>query len=67
MSEPDGDVVPASHRYLLGSTALATVATIGPDGGPQVNPVWFLWDGESLRFGQFTTRQVEPRHSTYQE
>jgi PPOX class probable F420-dependent enzyme len=42
---------------LLESTALAHVATIGPKGEPQVNPVWFGWDGERLRFSQTTTRQ----------
>ena len=42
---------------LLESTALAHVATIGPTGEPQVNPVWFGWDGERLRFSQTTTRQ----------
>jgi PPOX class probable F420-dependent enzyme len=42
---------------LLESTALAHVATIGPQGEPQVNPVWFGWDGERLRFSQTTTRQ----------
>jgi PPOX class probable F420-dependent enzyme len=42
---------------LLESTALAHVATVGPDGEPQVNPVWFGWDGEHLRFSQTTTRQ----------
>lgn len=39
------------------STALASVATIGPNGGPQVNPVWFGWDGTYLRFSQTKTRQ----------
>lgn len=42
---------------LLDSTALAHVATVGPNGEPQVNPVWFGWDGEHLRFSQTTTRQ----------
>lgn len=52
---------------LLESTALAHVATIGPKGEPQVNPVWFGWDGEHLRFSQTTGRQkyrnlqTEPR------
>jgi PPOX class probable F420-dependent enzyme len=42
---------------LLESNALAHVATVGPQGEPQVNPVWFGWDGERLRFSQTTTRQ----------
>ena len=50
-------VIPASHVDLLESTALAHVATIGPDGEPQVNPVWFGWDGTHLLFSQTTTRQ----------
>ena len=50
-------VIPASHVDLLESTALAHVATIGPDGEPQVNPVWFGWDGTHVLFSQTTTRQ----------
>lgn len=50
-------VIPESHADLLESTALAHVATIGPDGGPQSNPVWFGWDGERLMFSQFKGRQ----------
>jgi PPOX class probable F420-dependent enzyme len=42
---------------LLESNALAHVATVGPKGEPQVNPVWFGWDGTHLRFSQTTTRQ----------
>ena len=50
-------VVPADLADLLASTALAQVATIGPDGAPQVNPVWFDWDGRHLRFSQTAARQ----------
>ena len=49
--------IPASHKDLLESTALAHVATIGPNGEPQNNPVWFGWDGQHLLFSQTTTRQ----------
>ena len=50
-------VVPASHADLLERPVLAHVATIGPAGEPQNNPVWFGWDGEYLRFSQTTGRQ----------
>jgi len=43
--------VPADKLDLLSSTASASVATIGPNGEPQVNPVWFSWDGVHVRFG----------------
>ena len=49
--------IPASHADLLDSTALAHVATIGPDGAPQNNPVWFGWDGTHVLFSQTTGRQ----------
>jgi PPOX class probable F420-dependent enzyme len=49
--------IPESHLDLLESRALAHVATIGPRGEPQVNPVWFDWDGEYLRIAQAPTRQ----------
>jgi PPOX class probable F420-dependent enzyme len=51
------ETIPASHADLLERPALAHVATIGPDGEPQNNPVWFDWDGEHIRFSQTTGRQ----------
>ncbi|HEV8045521.1 MAG TPA: PPOX class F420-dependent oxidoreductase [Rubrobacter sp.] len=49
--------IPENYRDLLKSTALAHVATIGPDGEPQNNPVWFGWDGEHVMFSQTKARQ----------
>jgi len=45
------------YADLLTSKALANVATLGPGGEPQVNPVWFDWDGTHLRFSNTTARQ----------
>jgi PPOX class probable F420-dependent enzyme len=43
-------MIPESHLDLLNRPLFAHLATIGPDGAPNVNPVWTIWDGESLRF-----------------
>jgi PPOX class probable F420-dependent enzyme len=40
--------VPERYRDILASTALGHLATIGPDGRPQVNPVWFLSDSQHV-------------------
>ena len=50
-------VIPESHADLLEQPVLAHVATVGPNGEPQNNPVWFGWDGENLTFSQTTGRQ----------
>lgn len=58
MTTKDGRTeIPADYKDLLESTALAYVATIGPDGEPQNTPVWFDWDGEHLKFSQTKVRQ----------
>jgi len=44
---PQGPV-PERYHDLLNSTTLGHLATIDPTGRPQVNPVWFLWDGEQI-------------------
>jgi PPOX class probable F420-dependent enzyme len=49
--------IPESHADILEKKAFAHVATVGPDGRPQNNPVWFDWDGSHLRFSQTKTRQ----------
>jgi PPOX class probable F420-dependent enzyme len=41
--------IPASHADLLGSRkAFAQLATLYPDGSPQVTPVWIDFDGTNL-------------------
>ena len=50
-------VIPEKYADLLQSKALAHVATIGPKGEPQNNPVWFGWDGNNVLFSQIKTRQ----------
>jgi PPOX class probable F420-dependent enzyme len=49
--------VPESHLDLLERPLFAHLATAGPDGAPQVTPVWVLWDGRRLRFTTTTDRQ----------
>jgi len=49
--------IPESYRDILEGKSFAHVATIGPKGEPQSNPVWFDWDGQHLKFSQTKTRQ----------
>lgn len=50
-------MIPASHRDLLTRPLFAHLATIRPDGTPQVNPMWFAWDGSLARFTNTTIRR----------
>lgn len=50
-------VIPQNARDILSSTGLAHIATIGPDGEPQSTPVWFEYDGQSIRISQTKERQ----------
>jgi hypothetical protein len=49
--------IPAEFHELLSSNAVAMVGTIGRRGEPQVTPLWFLWDGERVRFSLVDGRQ----------
>jgi PPOX class probable F420-dependent enzyme len=57
MSGDPQTVIPASYQDLLAAPALAHVATLGPDGAPQVTPVWFDWDGARLLLALAPDRQ----------
>jgi PPOX class probable F420-dependent enzyme len=50
-------VIPKEYEDLLHTTALAHIATIGPQGEPQSTPVWFDYDGTNVRFSQLKIRQ----------
>ncbi len=50
-------IIPEGYEDILESTTLAHIATIGPHGEPQNNPVCFGWDGEHVKFSQTKTRQ----------
>src|SRR6476660_7977128 len=41
--------IPASHRDLLERPILVSLATLLPDGQPQVTPVWCDFDGTYIR------------------
>src|SRR5262245_22916243 len=40
--------IPDRFADILESTTLGHLATVEEQGRPQVNPVWFLWDGEHV-------------------
>jgi PPOX class probable F420-dependent enzyme len=50
-------VIPQEYADLLRTTALAHIATIGPNGEPQSTPVWFDFDDAHILFSQTKTRQ----------
>src|ERR1700761_4434872 len=52
-----GITIPASHQDLLEQPRYGHLATIRPDGAVQVNPMWFEYDGQAVRFTHTTKRQ----------
>lgn len=48
--------IPESHRDLL-DAPIATLATIGPDGRPQLSAIWFLAEGDTVKLSLNTSRQ----------
>jgi PPOX class probable F420-dependent enzyme len=48
--------IPDSHRDLLDGQ-FATLATVGPDGRPQLSEVWFLREGDTVAVSLNSSRQ----------
>lgn len=40
--------IPEKYQDILEKKAFAQLATIMPDGSPQVSPVWFEYDGQNI-------------------
>jgi PPOX class probable F420-dependent enzyme len=61
--------IPEDLRPLLDRPLFASLGTIRPDNTVQVNPMWFEYDGEHLRFthttyrGKFRNLQSNPSMS----
>ena len=61
--------LPETHLDLLERPIFAHLATVGRNGAPRVNPMWFLWDPDQqvLRLTHTNNRhnyryiQAEPR------
>jgi PPOX class probable F420-dependent enzyme len=49
--------IPTELAPLLASTAVAIVSTIGPTGGPQTSPIWFVWKDGTVHFSLVDGRQ----------
>jgi PPOX class probable F420-dependent enzyme len=48
---------PASHADLLERPTFAHLATVRPDGSPQSNVMWFVWDGDRIKLTHTRSRQ----------
>jgi PPOX class probable F420-dependent enzyme len=48
---------PQSHLDLLDRPLFAHLATVRPDGAPQSNVMWFIWDGQRIRMTHTKSRQ----------
>lgn len=49
--------IPDSHKDLLDTAGFLNLASIGPDGEPQVHPVWYEWDGSELLVSSTSPRR----------
>lgn len=52
-------VIPEKYRDLFGKRAFASLATLMPDGSPQVTPVWCDIEGDLVLFNSAKGRQKD--------
>jgi PPOX class probable F420-dependent enzyme len=52
-------IIPATHADLFRKKALAHLATLMPDGSPQVTPVWVEYDGTHVLINSARGRQKD--------
>ena len=52
-------VIPAQYLDLFQKRAFANLATLMPDGTPQVTPVWVDWDGTHVLINSARGRQKD--------
>jgi PPOX class probable F420-dependent enzyme len=57
MSSEPARVIPESLADLVEQPLYAHLATVRPDGTPQVNPTWFRFDGEYVWLTATASRQ----------
>ncbi|HYL14944.1 MAG TPA: PPOX class F420-dependent oxidoreductase [Terriglobales bacterium] len=53
------EVIPQKYRDLFNKRAFASLATLMPDGSPQVTPVWCDVDGDYVLFNSAKGRQKD--------
>jgi PPOX class probable F420-dependent enzyme len=53
------DVIPEKYKDLFAKPAFAHLATLMPDGRPQVTPVWCAYDGRHIHINTAIGRQKD--------
>jgi len=60
-TSPMADTLSPKARELIARPVLASLTTLGPDGSPQITPLWIDQDGDDLLFNTAEGR-VKARH-----
>ncbi|MDT0267571.1 PPOX class F420-dependent oxidoreductase [Streptomyces sp. DSM 44915] len=51
--------LPDALKRVLDGKVFVTIATIQPDGSPQLSPVWATWDGDEVLISTTVDRRKE--------